>query len=195
MTTQIALYLMVSGLLGGLLQALSPNSTWLPWSIPGPVRALAAVLLTAAITGFDQAATGKPLGDAMLTAFVTSAPTWGVLIWQALAALAQARAAASKAARAAERGLAETPPPPPPAAAILLLIGASLLGADGCALFGSPEIKSPCEGLYCLSVEITGVVEPMVCYQTEDEREMARRAALRRGARACVTDGARAVCR
>src|SRR3972149_155642 len=169
MNTQIALYLIASALLGGLLQALTPSSTWLPWSIPGPVRALAAVLLTAAITGFDQAATGKPLGDAMLTACVTSAPTWGVLIWQALAALIQARVDAAIlrdyrsadrtvraiAASAAERGPAENHRiPPGPALLLLLLVGG--VSQSACSGFGSPELKSPCEGLYCLSVEIGG---------------------------------------
>lgn len=145
-TIQIALYLMASGLLGGLLQALSPNSTWLPWSIPGPVRALLAVLLTAVITGFDQAATGSPLGSAMLVAFVTSAPTWGVLIWQALASFQQTKVLEARvrgyeshfdqAAKlverekhisdAAERGVVGKTNPPP-AAGMLLWLGASLL--------------------------------------------------------------------
>jgi hypothetical protein len=91
-----------------------------------------------------------------------------------------------------DRGRAENHTP-----ILLLLLLPVLMLPTACAsgLFGTPELKSPCEGLYCLSVEIAGVVEPMVCYQTEAERERARRSALKRGARACITDGAGAVCR
>jgi hypothetical protein len=95
-----------------------------------------------------------------------------------------------------DRGRAENSRiPPGPAAMLLLFAVLTVPTACSSSLFGSPEIKSPCEGLYCISVEIAGVVEPMVCYQTEAQREMARRSALKRGARACLTDGARAVCR
>jgi len=98
---------------------------------------------------------------------------------------------------AEQRGRAEGSGEPPRVAGVLALVLLGLAAPTACSsgIFGTPELKSPCEGLYCLSVEIAGVVEPMVCYQTEAEREMARRSALKRGARACITDGARAVCR
>jgi hypothetical protein len=147
-TWQIALYMMASGLLGGLLQAVSPNSNWLPWSIPGPVRALLAVLLTATITGLDQASSGRPIGSAMLVAFVTSSPTWGVLIWQAFASMlamkvqvnrvellgqrildeskmAQMDVKSRVEAEAIERGVVGKTNRPPPAC-VLLFIGAGM---------------------------------------------------------------------
>jgi len=93
-----------------------------------------------------------------------------------------------------DRGRAENHRiPPGPALLLLLLVGG--VSQSACSVFGSPEVSSPCAGLYCLSVQIAGVVEPMVCYQTEVERDMARRSALKRGARACIMDGERAVCR
>jgi hypothetical protein len=96
-----------------------------------------------------------------------------------------------------DRGRAESNRAPPlgPAAMLLLLTMLAVPTACAGGIFGTPEVKSPCDGLYCLSVEIAGVFEPMVCYPTEAERERARRSALKRGARACITDGARAVCR
>jgi hypothetical protein len=152
-TWLVATYMMVSAVLGGLLQALSPNSTWLPWSIPGPVRALAAVLLTAAITGLDQASTGRPLGTTMLVAFVTSSPVWGVLIWQVIAVVLAKKSQAARlmtlsermaeenrasqlnaiSIQANERGVVgKTNPPPPPAAGLLILLGLSGMLNQAC---------------------------------------------------------------
>jgi hypothetical protein len=43
-----------------------------------------------------------------------------------------------------------------------------------CGLF-TPVAKSPCEGLYCLGVEVAQVPgAALVCYQTEQERTNAR---------------------
>lgn len=44
----------------------------------------------------------------------------------------------------------------------------------GCGLF-TPVAKSPCDGLYCLGVEVAGVPgAALVCYQSEVERDNAR---------------------
>jgi hypothetical protein len=48
-----------------------------------------------------------------------------------------------------------------------------VLLATGCGLF-TPSVKSPCDGLYCVSVETTGVPgAALLCYQTAAERTAA----------------------
>lgn len=43
-----------------------------------------------------------------------------------------------------------------------------------CSLF-TPVAKSPCDGLYCLGVEVTSVPgAALICYETEEQRSAAR---------------------
>jgi hypothetical protein len=52
----------------------------------------------------------------------------------------------------------------------LILGAAVVLLVTGCSLF-QPGLKSPCDGLYCLTVND---VLPLLCYSTKAEREAAK---------------------
>ena len=78
----------------------------------------------------------------------------------------------------------------------LYCFAVALVLTTGCGLF-TPVVKSPCDGLYCLGVEVAGVPgSVLVCYQTELERTNAR---IRMAAQGCqlgvdVEQRQRAVC-
>ena len=60
------------------------------------------------------------------------------------------------------------------------------LSLTGCGLF-TPSVKSPCDGLYCISVETAGIPgAELLCYQTAALRD-AKAVELQRDATKKVT--------
>jgi hypothetical protein len=47
-----------------------------------------------------------------------------------------------------------------------------VLTVTGCGIFSTPKVSSPCDGLYCVSVETTGIPgAELLCYQTAALRD------------------------
>jgi len=62
--------------------------------------------------------------------------------------------------------------------ALLLTLG---LICIACGLF-TPGVKSPCDGLYCVSIDVSGVPGTgLICYETEAKMQQARTALRARG--------------
>jgi len=137
--------------LGVLANAMSPNSTWLPWSLSGAWRTAIAAIVMALIAGCNMALTGEPVGQSFLVAIVTSSANWMVLLSQALATMQsstarserikkleermidEAKAAERVKIEAYERGVVGNTDPPPPAAGLLILLALGGMLNHGCA--------------------------------------------------------------
>ncbi len=60
------------------------------------------------------------------------------------------------------------------AGAGVLLVGVLLFGVEACGLV-TPGAKSPCDGLYCLTIVVAGVPGTgLICYETQAELAQAK---------------------